>query len=1637
MKIIKGNMIKKLTIILSVLTAIYSQLAFSTEWDLQLYENKSPSELIELSWFSQSTQEKVFLRSYIASNYSETQEGLFSRAWMASRDGNSELSKKLYLQCIASFPDNRYCVANGASHSDNKVALLEKHIKKHQYFSSIVRNYLIYVLAENKNQSIDSIVRNALSIMDDNPAIHVWAAHQYVSKNQISLADKSFTRALEFDNADFGHFKDASNFRHKHLATSTKEKVSAVVNTMSEYINNRNISAFSESYARAYIGDVVADIANNIHYSISFWVDSWNLHPSYKVAKKLLEAVKYRNKVQDSIDEMPNLLNAIPSLSIVLASDYLLYNKEKEAKKIYTNAFSNNFGAQDADTLLNAIIKSNVRYFSDYNWVDGLIERYKKQFPNNKEEVASLNYNNSYYARDYGKALAALKKNESLLSNPNKSFFEARYIELEGFIAAEQKVKDFYKNNPFLDYWQESFGKSLSVQLEFSTNSATISRQYFSELNKMANVLKHQGAKNYLFQLEGHTDSQGSSELNKSLSERRAQAVKNYFVEKHQIDSERLIVKGYGEEFPITSNETAQGRKKNRRVDLLPMGRVDKVSLLSPSSLNNRGQFQLSPDGHTMAISSSPVELWDIRSQTKIRDLGRSSSKREFSPDGRYLVVSSSWRRDDGSISFQAIIYDVKTGLVYDRLLSEDKLKYFAWSATSEKLAYTTDWGVLNLYDMKEKKVVKQAALSKNAKVPKGLQWDHQLNRIYTAESVVDYIRVWDGDTLAHITDWRGVSWVHGMKLSADHQYLIANDNRRFLSVFETTTGNKKQFKVDAWGGNVFPHPTKPWVLLSDSAKPFNQSVYHYKTKEKIAGWQDSIPHIYEFSNDGKILYQANDDHILVRDGISFIEKSKIQSDINRAKELQYLPSANEFIVSTEQSTQVWDIDKAKRVHEWPLPLNLIEYKNHYGISKQNRNLYRLDLDLYQLNKQMKFTIKPDFSTQSENLLLIAENGYDNDVWNLNAETKLEGKLALIDLKSNSEINKTTVDFVTGSTKYNDIYQAGFNAIAVDKKLGLIAYVTYWQDGFGQNRKISKQVTVLNAKTMAVEYVIKRNRGIKDVQFNNGQLELFESTRPLIFNAKNGVFIKQDWDRNKNHNVIGTLDGKDVTTNKETYISVNETNRITFNDNLVDAVVVEERGLILALLTNGKVEVYRISDQSKLLTLLAREKDEWLAYTPDGFYHGSLKGAEDSLWSFGDLALPFETFADKFYNPRIIEQQLQAVSESNESLLSQLQEESLSNVNTAVFSLPYKVIIQHKPAKETKSSNAALTLVLAKMSESADSAKLEVNVNGQKVSNGRGLKRVVEKKNGCPANAISCSEHNIDVNLDEGRNIIGIAAKYNGVSIDGQTIIINRKKSAPTANNRKPSNALWFFGVGVSEYENQDYNLQYAHADAKAIAESLKKQEGKLYSKVNTKVILNQDVSEKKVKIEMNRFLRQASSEDTIIIFTAGHGTRDSDGALYFMTHDSVLEEPYTGMNVTFFKDFLHGRPLNQKAMFWMDICHAGAIGSEWGRSRGRISSDDAIRLLSEGTGVAVMASSTGMESSLEGGKYNNHGAFTSAILEALNGSSEADMDNNGIVTVMEFQSYVSSRVPKITGGRQHPTSPSQVRLRDFPIILH
>ena len=100
----------------------------------------------------------------------------------------------------------------------------------------------------------------------------------------------------------------------------------------------------------------------------------------------------------------------------------------------------------------------------------------------------------------------------------------------------------------------------------FATGRAEVAPGAQRSLEKLADFLRNYPTRNVL--IEGHTDSTGSQESNLRLSEQRAEAIKTLLVARG-VSADRIATKGYGMQYPLVTNDTAEGRQQNRRVEII------------------------------------------------------------------------------------------------------------------------------------------------------------------------------------------------------------------------------------------------------------------------------------------------------------------------------------------------------------------------------------------------------------------------------------------------------------------------------------------------------------------------------------------------------------------------------------------------------------------------------------------------------------------------------------------------------------------------------------------------------------------------------------------------------------------------------------------------------------------------------------------------------------------------------------------------------------------------------------------------------------------------------------------------------------------------------------------------------------
>ncbi len=114
----------------------------------------------------------------------------------------------------------------------------------------------------------------------------------------------------------------------------------------------------------------------------------------------------------------------------------------------------------------------------------------------------------------------------------------------------------------------------VDLTVNFAYDSDRVEGEAHAQILEIAEALSAPGLASRRILVEGHTDGDGEADYNLDLSYRRAIAVVRMLVDRYDIPSDRLEVRGFGEDRPVAGNDSDQGRALNRRVTLVNLGRV-------------------------------------------------------------------------------------------------------------------------------------------------------------------------------------------------------------------------------------------------------------------------------------------------------------------------------------------------------------------------------------------------------------------------------------------------------------------------------------------------------------------------------------------------------------------------------------------------------------------------------------------------------------------------------------------------------------------------------------------------------------------------------------------------------------------------------------------------------------------------------------------------------------------------------------------------------------------------------------------------------------------------------------------------------------------------------------------------------
>ena len=199
-------------------------------------------------------------------------------------------------------------------------------------------------------------------------------------------------------------------------------------------------------------------------------------------------------------------------------------------------------------------------------------EPFETQVENMVESVSALQADHNFViqqTKSQETEISALKNRIAVLEGETQEerMAKERLAAEKEFNQKYSQIQNYFNADEAEVYKQ---GGQLVIRLkaiQFPVGKAVIMPKNYELLSKVQKSIRTFGEPNVV--IEGHTDSTGSDEVNEHLSQQRAEAVRAYLTANRTLSYDRIVALGYGSMRPLASNETADGRAVNRRIDVI------------------------------------------------------------------------------------------------------------------------------------------------------------------------------------------------------------------------------------------------------------------------------------------------------------------------------------------------------------------------------------------------------------------------------------------------------------------------------------------------------------------------------------------------------------------------------------------------------------------------------------------------------------------------------------------------------------------------------------------------------------------------------------------------------------------------------------------------------------------------------------------------------------------------------------------------------------------------------------------------------------------------------------------------------------------------------------------------------------
>ncbi len=465
--------------------------------------------------------------------------------------------------------------------------------------------------------------------------------------------------------------------------------------------------------------------------------------------------------------------------------------------------------------------------------------------------------------------------------------------------------------------------------------------------------------------------------------------------------------------------------------------------------------------------------------------------------------------------------------------------------------------------------------------------------------------------------------------------------------------------------------------------------------------------------------------------------------------------------------------------------------------------------------------------------------------------------------------------------------------------------------------------------------------------------------------------------------------------------------------------------------------LFGFASRREVLAIYAIAGAGFLTKTPDNYYMSA--GTPNKWLSFRkkNQLISFEQLDVKYNRPDKV---LEAIGSTDTALIKSYRkawEKRIKKlgIDTTSFNDGYSVPeadFTNRDAIAYEQKAGILKLII----KGADSAyqldRFNVWVNETPVFGQRGISIRKRNKNGF--------DTTISIKLSQGENRIETSiTNTNGTESYRMPLTVNY---SPLVKQKETTR---FIGIGIDQFADNQYNLQYSSKDIRDLAKKLKEKYG---NDIFIDTLFNKNVTISNVKA-LKQKLQQTTENDKVIIAYSGHGMLNKEYDYYLSTYAVNFEKPeQNGLPYDELENLLDSIPARKKLLL-IDACHSGEVDKEElirlkassdslikgvepvaYKQEGRIGLKNSFELMQslfvnvgKSTGATIISAAAGTQFALERNDLKN-GVFTFSILEALN--------KYPTLKISELKKIVGERVEQLTNGLQKPTSRNETIAVDW-----